>query len=116
VARTMIEDIGEGQAAQRSITLNIYSEDGDYILECIEFGTVGQGSTLEDALADWAEATEIYLERRPDLSAALVISHRPSLVEGVRELERAYSERIGEPVEPSDIRLIRTISLPFSYA
>jgi predicted RNase H-like HicB family nuclease len=40
-------------------------EDGDqgvYVAECPEVGTASQGDTIEEAMANLREATELYLE------------------------------------------------------
>ncbi len=113
---TMTKEVTKTGIQRRSLTLNIYNEGGDYIVDCIQFGTVGQGATVEDALSDWSEATDIYLSRLPDLDAAFAITDRTSLIDGVREMEEAYAERIGQPVEPTDIRFVSTLTLPFYYA
>lgn len=36
-----------------------------YVAECPEVGTVSQGTSVEDALANLKEATELYLEEFP---------------------------------------------------
>ena len=36
-----------------------------YIAECPEVGTVDQGATLEEAIANLKEATRLYLEESP---------------------------------------------------
>jgi len=36
-----------------------------YVAECPEVGTVSQGFTVEDAVANLKEATELYLEEFP---------------------------------------------------
>ncbi len=43
----------------------IYREDDLYIAECPEVGTVSQGYTVEEALSNLREATELYLEEFP---------------------------------------------------
>ena len=43
-------------------TAVIYREDGLYVSECPELGVVSQGETIEQALANLQEATELYLE------------------------------------------------------
>ncbi len=113
---TRTKGMAKTEVQRHSLTLNIYEEDGNIIVDCVQFGTAGQGATLAEALSDWAEATDIYLNRLPDLDAALATTHRTSLVDGVREMEEAYSERIGQPVEPTDIRFVKTLTLPFYYA
>lgn len=36
-----------------------------YVAQCPEIGTVSQGATVEEALANLKEATELYLEEFP---------------------------------------------------
>ena len=43
-------------------TAFVYKGDKFYIAECPETGTVSQGTTIEEALANIKEATELYLE------------------------------------------------------
>ena len=43
----------------------IYREGDIYVAECPEVGTVSQGMTVEEALANLKEATELYLEEFP---------------------------------------------------
>jgi len=43
----------------------IQKEDDLYVALCPEIGTASQGSTVEDALANLKEATELYLEEFP---------------------------------------------------
>jgi len=40
-------------------------EEGLYVAECPEEGTVSQGATVEEAVANLKEATELYLEEFP---------------------------------------------------
>ncbi len=49
----------------RTLTAVIHKEDHWYVAECIEVGTVSQGETVEAALANLKEATELYLEEFP---------------------------------------------------
>ncbi len=51
--------------AVRVFTAVIYKEDDLYIAECPEVGTASQGHTVEEALANLKEATELYLEEFP---------------------------------------------------
>jgi predicted RNase H-like HicB family nuclease len=46
----------------KSLTAIIYREDDMYIAECPEVGTVDQGATIEEAIANLKEATRLYLE------------------------------------------------------
>jgi len=43
----------------------LHKEDDLYVAECPEVGTVSQGYTIEEALANLKEATELYLEEFP---------------------------------------------------
>ena len=43
----------------------IHREDDIYIAECPEVGTVSQGHTIDEAIANLKEATELYLEEFP---------------------------------------------------
>ncbi|HLC66207.1 MAG TPA: type II toxin-antitoxin system HicB family antitoxin [Candidatus Nanoarchaeia archaeon] len=49
----------------RTYTAILYKEDDTYVAECPEIGTVSQGATVETALANLKEATELYLEEFP---------------------------------------------------
>lgn len=49
----------------KELTAIIYTEDDIYIAECSEVGTVDQGATLEEAIANLKEATRLYLEECP---------------------------------------------------
>jgi predicted RNase H-like HicB family nuclease len=44
----------------------IYKEDDMYVAECLEIGTVSQGKSVEEALENLKEATELYLEEFPN--------------------------------------------------
>lgn len=43
----------------------IYQEEDLYVAECPEVGTASQGTSIEEALANLREATELYLEEFP---------------------------------------------------
>jgi len=43
----------------------IHKEDDLYVAGCPEVGTVSQGYTIEEAIANLKEATELYLEESP---------------------------------------------------
>lgn len=44
----------------------VVRKEGDlYVAECTETGTASQGETIEQALANLKEATELYLEEFP---------------------------------------------------
>ena len=43
----------------------LHKEDDMYVAECPEVGTVSQGNTVEEAVNNLKEATELYLEEFP---------------------------------------------------
>ncbi len=49
----------------RTFTAIIHKEDDLYVAECPEVGTASQGETIEEAIANLKEATELYLEDFP---------------------------------------------------
>lgn len=51
--------------ASRTFTAVIRKEKDLYVAECPEVGTVSQGHTVEEAVANLKEATELYLEEFP---------------------------------------------------
>jgi len=51
--------------AVRTFTAVIHKEDDLYVADCPEVGTVSQGGTVEEAIANLKEATELYLEEFP---------------------------------------------------
>jgi predicted RNase H-like HicB family nuclease len=44
------------------LTAVVVWEDGVYVAQCPEVGTASQGRTVEEAVANLKEATELYLE------------------------------------------------------
>lgn len=49
----------------RTFTAVLHKEGDLYVAECPEVGTVSQGYTIEEAVANLKEATELYLEEFP---------------------------------------------------
>ena len=49
----------------RTFSVVIHKEDDLYVAECTEVGTVSQGYTIDEAIANLKEATELYLEECP---------------------------------------------------
>ncbi len=47
------------------LTAILHKEADLYVAECPEVGTVSQGLTVEEAVANLTEATELYLEEFP---------------------------------------------------
>ena len=58
----------------RTFTAVLHKEDDIYVAECPEVGTVSQGYTIDEAIANLKEATELYLEEFPipEISRPLV--------------------------------------------
>jgi len=52
----------------QTFTAVIHKEDDLFVAECPEVGTVSQGYTLEEAVANLQEATELYLQEFPPAS------------------------------------------------
>ena len=48
-----------------TFTAIIHKEQELYVAECPEVGTASQGDSIEDALRNLQEATEVYLEEFP---------------------------------------------------
>jgi predicted RNase H-like HicB family nuclease len=49
----------------RTFTAVLHKEEDIYVAECPEVGTISQGYTIEEAIANLKEATELYLEEFP---------------------------------------------------
>lgn len=47
----------------------LHKEEDMYVAECPEVGTTSQGKTVEEAVKNLKEATELYLEEFPRLSS-----------------------------------------------
>lgn len=48
-----------------TFTAVLHRENDLYVAECPEVGTVSQGASIEEALSNLREATELYLEEFP---------------------------------------------------
>jgi len=49
----------------QTFTAVVHKEDEFYVAECPEVGTVSQGESIEEAIGNLQEATELYLEEFP---------------------------------------------------
>ena len=49
----------------RTFTAVLHKEEEFYVAECPEVGTVSQGYTVEEAISNLKESTELYLEEFP---------------------------------------------------
>ncbi len=50
---------------ERTFTAILHKEDELYVAECPEVGIASQGDTIEEAVANLKEVTELYLEEFP---------------------------------------------------
>ncbi|MDF0590686.1 type II toxin-antitoxin system HicB family antitoxin [Candidatus Methanocrinis natronophilus] len=48
-----------------TLTAVVHREEDVYVAECPEVGTASQGGTIEEAVQNLKEATELYLEEFP---------------------------------------------------
>jgi len=53
-----------------TFTAIIQREEELFVAKCSELGTVSQGNTIEEALTNLKEATELYLEEMPSQERA----------------------------------------------
>ena len=56
---------GGRERRMKTYTAVIHQEKDLYVAECPEVGTVSQGSSIEQAIENLREATELYLEEFP---------------------------------------------------
>jgi len=49
----------------QTFTAVVHKEGELYVAECPEVGTVSQGESIEEAISNLQEATELYLEEFP---------------------------------------------------
>jgi predicted RNase H-like HicB family nuclease len=56
---------GNQPTKTQTLTAVIRKEADLYVAECPEVGTASQGATIEEAIANLREATELYLEEFP---------------------------------------------------
>ena len=54
----------------QTFTAILHWEEDVYVAECPEVGTASQGETIEEAIANLREATELYLDEFPLLETA----------------------------------------------
>ena len=57
--------MNHGDTFMKTFTAVLFKDDDMYVAECPEVGTVSQGVTIEEAIANLREATELYLEEFP---------------------------------------------------
>ena len=73
------------------LTAIIHKEEDMYIAECPEVGTVSQGRTIEEAIANLKEATELYLEEFPleEESHPILTTFEISVIEEEEKIAKA---------------------------
>lgn len=49
----------------KMLTAILHKDEDMYVARCPEVGTVSQGKTIEEAIANLKEATELYVEEFP---------------------------------------------------
>lgn len=52
-------------SSMKTFTAIVQKDEDMYVAKCAEIGTTSQGSTIEKAIANLKEATELYLEEFP---------------------------------------------------
>lgn len=57
----------------RTFSAVIHKEEDIYVAECPEVGTVSQGCTVEEAIENLKEATELYLDEFPMPEVAKIL-------------------------------------------
>ena len=57
--------IGDNLGKTQTLTAVLRKESDLYVAECPEVGTVSQGQSIDEAIANLKEATELYLEEFP---------------------------------------------------
>ncbi len=60
--RATFQQTESSQLPRPTYAAIVHKEGGLYVAECSEVGTVSQGKTVEEAMANLREATELYLE------------------------------------------------------
>ena len=55
----------QNNMTNKTFSAVLYKEEKIYVAECSEVGTISQGYTVEESLANLKEATELYLEEFP---------------------------------------------------
>jgi len=72
------------------LTAIIHKEEDMYIAECPEVGTVSQGGTIEEAISNLKEATELYLEEFPlkEKEHPILATFEISIAKGVEKIAK----------------------------
>ena len=62
---TFLVEVKEEFMSIQTFTAVLHKEKDLYVAECPEVGTVSQGKTIDEAIVNLKEATELYLEEFP---------------------------------------------------
>ena len=65
-----MSQIGEKEKKTYTFTAILHWEEDVYVAQCPEVGTASQGDTVEEAILNLKEATELYLEEFPLVDTA----------------------------------------------
>ena len=58
----------------KKLTAAITKDEDMFVAKCLEVGTVSQGKTVKEALANLKEATELYLEEQsPQIRSQVIL-------------------------------------------
>lgn len=58
-------------STMRTFTAAVHREEDWFVAQCLEVDVASQGQSMEDALANLAEAVSVYLEEVDDPNAAV---------------------------------------------
>ena len=67
-----------------TFTAVIHEEEAVYVAECPEVGTVSQGNTIDEAISNLKEATELYLEEFPSKESGKTLMTTFEVVVGAK--------------------------------
>lgn len=76
--------MGVSEEIMITFTAIITKEEDMYVAKCAEIGTVSQGYTIEEAIANLKEATELYLEEFPPEGVSRTLLTTFEVTEGVK--------------------------------
>lgn len=101
-------------AAAQRLTAILHREEEVYVAECPEVGTVSQGDTVEEALANLREATELFLEECPQpalaprLLTTFEVSVAPAAIPSAARTSRDWKPaELATPWRPARPGMIR---------
>src|ERR1017187_1746126 len=63
---SLLRRYSSAMSASRTFTAAVHREEDWYVAQCLEADVASQGHTIDEALANLAEAVELYLEELDD--------------------------------------------------